>query len=140
MDGPAAHACTWAPHWKWFFSGVLSFCGSLRRCSPSSWGKRGALVGDTLAREHWNVQVVDSTRLGVVTSGPFRYVRIQICGGIRGDAGPSADSHSVDHRSGGAIVHIEFWRSGFPPRSALLFANPDFERMTGKPRFLPGLF
>src|SRR5439155_816755 len=25
--------------------------------------------------EHWNVQVVDSTRLGVVTSGPFRYVR-----------------------------------------------------------------
>src|SRR5207247_9706027 len=24
---------------------------------------------------HWNVQVVDSTRLGVVTSGPFRYVR-----------------------------------------------------------------
>src|SRR6266704_536821 len=25
--------------------------------------------------EHWKVQVVDSTRLGVVTSGPFRYVR-----------------------------------------------------------------
>src|SRR5260370_17441669 len=25
--------------------------------------------------EHWNVQVMDSTRLGVVTSGPFRYVR-----------------------------------------------------------------
>src|SRR5205809_108961 len=24
--------------------------------------------------EHWNVQVVDSTRLGVVTSGSFRYV------------------------------------------------------------------
>src|ERR1700688_3790211 len=23
--------------------------------------------------EHWNVQVVDSTRLGVVTCGPFRY-------------------------------------------------------------------
>src|SRR5947208_17145608 len=25
--------------------------------------------------EHWNVQVVDSTRLGVVPSGPFHYVR-----------------------------------------------------------------
>ena len=25
--------------------------------------------------DHWNVQVVDSTRLGVVTSGPFRFVR-----------------------------------------------------------------
>src|SRR3981081_382661 len=25
--------------------------------------------------EHWNVQVVDSTGLGVITSGPFRYVR-----------------------------------------------------------------
>jgi len=25
--------------------------------------------------EHWNVQVMDSTRLGVITSGPFRYVR-----------------------------------------------------------------
>jgi methyltransferase len=25
--------------------------------------------------EHWNVQVMDSTRLGVVTSGPFHYVR-----------------------------------------------------------------
>src|SRR5260370_9732980 len=25
--------------------------------------------------EHWNVQVLDSTRLGVITSGPFRYVR-----------------------------------------------------------------
>ncbi|HEX3371352.1 MAG TPA: isoprenylcysteine carboxylmethyltransferase family protein, partial [Candidatus Acidoferrales bacterium] len=25
--------------------------------------------------EHWNVQVVDSTRLGVIVSGPFRFVR-----------------------------------------------------------------
>src|ERR1051326_6453986 len=25
--------------------------------------------------EHWNVQVVDSTKLGFVVSGPFRYVR-----------------------------------------------------------------
>ena len=25
--------------------------------------------------DHWNVQVMDSTRLGVVTSGPFRFVR-----------------------------------------------------------------
>ena len=25
--------------------------------------------------EHWNVQVMDSMRLGVITSGPFRYVR-----------------------------------------------------------------
>src|SRR5260370_17582014 len=25
--------------------------------------------------EHWNVQVMDSTKLGVITSGPFRYVR-----------------------------------------------------------------
>src|SRR6202166_3370440 len=26
-------------------------------------------------RDHWNVQVMDSTRLGVVASGPFRFVR-----------------------------------------------------------------
>ena len=25
--------------------------------------------------QHWNVEVIDSTRLGVVTSGPFRYIR-----------------------------------------------------------------
>jgi len=25
--------------------------------------------------EHWNVQVMDSTKLGVITTGPFRYVR-----------------------------------------------------------------
>ena len=25
--------------------------------------------------EHWNVQVMDSTRLGVIVSGPFRFVR-----------------------------------------------------------------
>src|ERR1700676_146136 len=25
--------------------------------------------------EHWNVQVMNSTKLGVITTGPFRYVR-----------------------------------------------------------------
>jgi methyltransferase len=25
--------------------------------------------------QHWNVEVVDSTRLGIITSGPFRFVR-----------------------------------------------------------------
>jgi len=92
--------------------------------------------------EHWNVQVVDSTRLGVVTSGPFRYVRHpKLCGGIRGDAGPSADSqqrgspqrrsHRAYRSSGAAAFHEE----------RVLFANPDYRAaMTGKPRFLPGLF
>ncbi len=64
--------------------------------------------------EHWNVEVMDSTRLGVITSGPFRYVR----------------------HPNYAAVFIEMIAE-----ERVLFANPDYAAaMSSKPRFLPGLF
>jgi len=69
---------------------------------------------------HWNVQVVDSTCLGVVTSGPFRYVRHPNYGGrFCGDAGAPPDTHGVDHRCRGShCATSESWRNGSPRRNA----------------------
>ncbi len=52
--------------------------------------------------EHWNVQVMNSTGLGVITSGPFRYVRHPNYAAVFTEmlvARPAPDSHRLDHRN-----------------------------------------
>jgi methyltransferase len=92
--------------------------------------------------EHWNVQVVDSTRLGVVTSGPFRYVRHPNYAAVFAEMLALPLIHSAWITTvAGTIAHIGVLAQRLSTEERVLFANPDYRAaMTGKPRFLPGLF
>jgi methyltransferase len=92
--------------------------------------------------EHWNVQVVDSTRLGVVTSGPFRYVRHPNYAAVFAEmlALPLIHSAWITALTG-TIAHTGVLAQRLSTEERVLFANPNYRAaMTGKPRFLPGLF
>jgi methyltransferase len=92
--------------------------------------------------EHWNVQVVDSTCLGVVTSGPFRYVRHPNYAAVFAELLALPLIHSAWITAvAGTIAHIGVLAQRLSTEERVLFANPDYRAaMTGKPRFLPGLF
>jgi len=92
--------------------------------------------------EHWNVQVMDSTRLGVVTSGPFRYVRHPNYAAVFAEMLALPLIHSAwITAAAGAMAHIAVLAQRLATEERVLFANPDYRAaMTGKPRFLPGLF
>jgi methyltransferase len=92
--------------------------------------------------EHWNVQVMDSTRLGVVTSGPFRYVRHPNYAAVFAEmlALPLIHTAWITAATG-AIAHFGVLAQRLSTEERVLFANPDYRSaMSGKPRFLPGLF
>jgi methyltransferase len=92
--------------------------------------------------EHWNVQVVDSTRLGVVTSGPFRYVRHPNYAAVFAELLALPLIHSAWITAvAGTVAHTRVLAQRLSTEERVLFANPDYRAaMTGKPRFLPGLF
>jgi methyltransferase len=92
--------------------------------------------------KHWNVQVMNSTALGVVTSGPFRFVRHPNYAAIFLEVFSLPLVHTA-WITGllGSIAYV----ITISPRIALeenvLFANPEYRAaMAGKPRFVPGLF
>ncbi len=92
--------------------------------------------------EHWNIQVMDSTRLGVVTSGPFRYVRHPNYAAVFAEmlALPLIHTAWITATTG-AVAHIGVLAQRLSTEERVLFANPDYRlAMSGKPRFLPGLF
>lgn len=92
--------------------------------------------------DHWNVQVVDSTRLGVVTSGPFRFVRHPNYAAVFAEmiALPLIHTAWITALLG-AVAHIVVLSQRLSTEEQVLFANADYRAaMSGKPRFLPGLF
>jgi methyltransferase len=91
---------------------------------------------------HWNVQVMDSTRLGVVTSGPFRFVRHPNYAAIFAEMFSLPLIHTAWIT---AVVAVVTYACAISQRivveERVLFANPDYRSaMAGKPRFIPGLF
>jgi methyltransferase len=92
--------------------------------------------------EHWNVQVVDSTRLGVVTSGPFRFVRHPNYAAVFAEMLALPLIHTAWITAVvGTLAHAVVLRQRLSTEERVLFANPDYRAaMSGKPRFLPGLF
>jgi methyltransferase len=92
--------------------------------------------------EHWNVQVMDSTRLGVVTSGPFRYVRHPNYAAVFAEMLALPLIHTAwITATAGTLAHMGVLAQRLSTEERVLFANPDYRAaMTGKPRFLPGLF
>jgi methyltransferase len=92
--------------------------------------------------QHWNVQVVDSTRLGVVTSGPFRFVRHPNYAAVFAEmlALPLVHTAWITAMVGTAL-HAVVLSQRLSTEERVLFANPDYRAaMADKPRFLPGLF
>jgi methyltransferase len=92
--------------------------------------------------EHWNVQVVDSTRLGVVTSGPFRFVRHPNYAAVFAEMIALPLIHTAWITAVvGTVAHAIVLKMRLSTEERVLFANPDYRAaMSGKPRFLPGLF
>jgi methyltransferase len=92
--------------------------------------------------EHWNVQVMDSTRLGVITSGPFRYVRHPNYAAVFAEMLALPLIHTAWITAlAGTLGHAMVLAQRLSTEERVLFANPDYRAaMSGKPRFLPGLF
>jgi methyltransferase len=91
---------------------------------------------------HWNVQVMDSTRLGVITSGPFRFVRHPNYAAVFAEmlALPLVHAAWITALAG-SLAHVAVLAQRLATEEPVLFANPDYRAaMAGKPRFLPGLF
>jgi methyltransferase len=92
--------------------------------------------------EHWNVQVVDSTRLGVIVSGPFRFVRHPNYAAVFAEmlALPLIHTAWITALVGSA-AHVAVLAQRLATEERVLFADPAYRSaMASKPRFLPGLF
>jgi methyltransferase len=92
--------------------------------------------------EHWNVQVMDSTKLGVITSGPFRYVRHPNYAAVFVEMIALPLIHTAWTTAlAGAVVHVVVLIFRLSAEERVLFADSEYAAaMRSKPRFLPGLF
>jgi methyltransferase len=92
-------------------------------------------------RSHWNVQVMDSARLGVVSSGPYRWVRHPnyVAVFVELISLPLIYSAWIT-ASIAAIAHVWVLHNRLAVEDRVLLANPGYRAaMGGKPRFLPRL-
>jgi methyltransferase len=92
--------------------------------------------------QHWNVEVMDSTRLGVITTGPFRYVRHPNYAAVFVEMIALPLIHTAWITAlVGAAVHVAVLSARLSAEERVLFADPAYAAaMRSKPRFLPGLF
>jgi methyltransferase len=92
--------------------------------------------------EHWNVQVMNSTGLGVVTSGPFRYVRHPNYAAVFAEMLVLPLIHTAWITAlVGSSAHILVLSQRLTTEEKVLFSDAHYrDAMSGKPRFLPGLF
>jgi methyltransferase len=90
----------------------------------------------------WNVQVMDSTRIGVVTTGPFRYVRHPNYGAVILEMVSLPLIHTAWITAVvTAVAHPWVLSKRLQAEESVLMANPEYRAAMGhKPRFLPGLF
>ena len=92
--------------------------------------------------EHWNVQVVDSSRLGFISSGPFRYVRHPNYAAVFVEMIALPLIHTAWITAlVGALAHVVILSLRLSVEDPVLLSNPEYAAVMGsKPRFLPGLF
>ena len=92
-----------------------------------------------LLRIHWNVQVMDSTRVGIVTSGPYRWVRHPNYLGVFVELVSLALIHTAWLTAIYAGVgYAMVLRTRLQAEDRVLLANPAYRAAMGdKPRFLP---
>jgi methyltransferase len=88
---------------------------------------------------HWNVQVVRSTGLGVVSDGPYRYVRHPnyVAVFVELLAVPLVHGAWITAVVG-AVLHVLVLRRRIALEDSVLLADEGYRRvMGGKPRFVP---
>jgi methyltransferase len=92
--------------------------------------------------ELWNVQVMDSARLGVVTTGPFRFVRHPNYTGVILEMVSLPLIHTAWITAAAAsVAHSIVLSMRIRAEESVLMVNPEYRAaMAHKPRFLPGLF
>jgi methyltransferase len=88
---------------------------------------------------HWNVQVVDSVRLGVVTRGPFRLVRHPNYVAVFLELAALPLIHTAWLTAlVGSLAHVWVLSRRLEVEEAVLRASPEyFAAMGHKPRFVP---
>lgn len=91
---------------------------------------------------HWNVQVMDSTSLGVISSGPFRYVRHPNYAAVFAEMLALPLIHTAWITAiVGSLAHIVVLSMRLSTEERVLLANPEYQAtMATKPRFIPGVF
>lgn len=90
---------------------------------------------------HWNVNVVNSLALGVVTEGPYRFVRHPnyVAVFVELLALPLVHTAWVTAVAGTAL-HVLVLRRRLALEESVLDSDPAYRaQMGGKPRFVPGL-
>ena len=92
--------------------------------------------------EHWNVQVMNSTGLGVITTGPFRYVRHPNYAAVFAEMLVLPLIHTAWITAlVGSTAHVLVLSQRLATEERVLFSDAHYrDAMSGKPRFLPGLF
>lgn len=90
----------------------------------------------------WNIQIMDSSRLGIITSGPYRWVRHPNYTGVVMEVFSLPLIHTAWITAIiGTLGYFEILRRRLKIEDRVLMANPAYRQaMGGKPRFLPGLF
>ena len=91
---------------------------------------------------HWNVQVMDSARLGVVTSGPYRWMRHPNYSAVFVEMLALPLIHTAWLTALiGSTLHGWVLRGRIASEERVLLADPAYcAAMASKPRFLPFLF
>ena len=92
--------------------------------------------------KHWNVQVMNSTGMGVITTGPFRYVRHPNYAAVFVEMLALPLIHCAWITAfAGSIAHAIVLSQRLATEERVLFSDSRYrEAMSGKPRFVPGLF
>jgi methyltransferase len=92
--------------------------------------------------EHWNVQVMNSTGMGVITSGPFQYVRHPNYAAVFVEMLVLPLIHFAWITALlGSVAHVIVLSQRLATEERVLFSDSRYrEAMSGKPRFVPGLF
>jgi len=91
---------------------------------------------------HWNVQVMNSTALGVVSSGPYRWIRHPNYVAVFVELVALTLIHTAWLSAiGAAVVTVFVVSRRLAVEERILLASPEYRAAMGaKPRFLPGLF
>ena len=92
--------------------------------------------------EHWNVQVMNSTGMGIITTGPFRYVRHPNYAAVFVEMLALPLIHCAWITAiVGSVAHVIVLSQRLATEERVLFSDAHYrEAMAGKPRFVPGLF
>ena len=90
----------------------------------------------------WNIQIMDSGRAGIVTTGPYRWVRHPNYVGVVMEVFSLPLIHTAWITAlVGTLGYVEILRRRVKTEDGILMANPAYrEAMGGKAKFIPGLF